>query len=220
MKRKLIIFGITELAQLAHYYFTNDSNYEVVAFTLNHDYIKSDRFLDLPIVPFEEIENVYPPDSFEMYIAIGYTNVSEMRKEKYFEAKAKGFSLASYVSSKSTSWPSLKVGDNTFIMEDNTIMPFCEIGSNILIFVNNILSHHTVFKDHITITSHCAIGGNSIVEEQAFFGLNCTTRSNLTIGKGAIIGAAANVLKNVDPYSVMLGNPAKASGQDSRDIKI
>ncbi|RZJ34868.1 MAG: acetyltransferase [Flavobacterium sp.] len=220
MKKKLVIFGLTELAQLAHYYFTHDSEYEVVAFTLNRDYIRENAFLNLPVVPFEEVENHFPPSEYSMYIAIGYTQISGIRKQKYYEAKDKGYTLASYVSSKSTSWPGLKVGDNTFIMEDNTIMPFCEIGSNILIFVNNILSHHTVFKDHITITSHCAIGGNSICEEQTFFGLNCTTRSNLTIGKGAIIGAAANVLRDVEPYSVMLGNPAKPNGIDSRDIKI
>jgi len=220
MKKKLVIFGITELAQLAHFYFTNDSDYEVVAFTLNSNYIKEDTYLGLPVVPFEEVENHFSPEDYSMYIAIGYTNLSQMRKDKFYEAKGKGYTLASYVSSKSTSWPGLKVGENTFIMEDNTIMPFCEIGSNILIFVNNILSHHTIFKDHITITSHCAIGGNSVVEEQSFFGLNCTTRSNLTIGKGAIIGAAANVLNHVDEYAVMLGNPAKKIDKDSRDIKI
>lgn len=220
MKQKLIIFGITELAQLAHFYFTHDSDFVVAAFTLNREYIKTDNYLGLPVVAFEDIEQHYSPDDYWMYIAVGYTQISERRKAKYFEAKDKGYRLASYVSSKSTTWPGLKVGDNTFIMEDNTIMPFCEIGNNILIFVNNILSHHTIFKNHITITSHCAIGGNSIVEDQVFFGLNCTTRSNLTIGKGAIIGAAANVLKDVEPYSVMLGNPAKPNGLDSREINI
>lgn len=220
MKKKLVIFGITELAQLAHFYYTHDSDYEVVAFVLDGNYIKENVFLGLPVVAFEDVETQYPPNEYAMYIAIGYTNLSELRKIKFYKAKEKGYTLASYVSSKSTTWPGLKVGENTFIMEDNTIMPFCEIGSNILIFVNNILSHHTIFKDHITITSHCAIGGNSVVEEQAFFGLNCTTRSNLNIGKGAIIGAAANVLNHVEAYSVMLGNPAKKIDKDSRDIKI
>ncbi|HEU0135917.1 MAG TPA: acetyltransferase [Flavobacterium sp.] len=220
MKKKLIIFGITELAQLAHFYFTHDSDFEVVAFTLNDQYIQSDSFLGLPVVPFEDIEQRFPPNDFWMYIAIGYTQINERRKTKYFEAKVKGFRLASYVSSKSTSWPDLEVGDNTLIMEDNTIMPFCKIGSNNLVFVNNIFSHHSVFKDHITLTSHCAIGGNSIIENQAFFGMNCTTRSDLTIGEGSIIGSAANVVKNVEPFSVMIGNPAKPNGQDSRDIKI
>lgn len=220
MKTKLVIFGLTELAQLAHFYFTHDSDYEVVGFTLNEKYITADRYLDLPVVPYESLEDFFPPSEYVLYIAIGYTNLSELRKAKFLESKSRGYTMASYVSSKSTTWPGLTVGENTFIMEDNTIMPFCEIGSNILIFVNNILSHHTVFKDHITITSHCAIGGNSVCEEQTFFGLNCTTRSNLTIGKGAIIGAAANVLNHVDEYAVMLGNPAKKIDKDSREIKI
>ncbi len=105
-------------------------------------------------------------------------------------------------------------------MEDNTIMPFCSIGNNVLIWVNSIIAHHMVIKDHVTITSHCAIGGNVTIEEQAFIGLNASVRNNITIGKGAIIGTSANVVKDVEEYSVMIGNPAKASGIDARDIKL
>ena len=118
MKKKLVIFGITELAQLAHFYYTHDSDYEVVAFVLDGNYIKENVFLGLPVVAFEDVEKQYPPNEYAMYTAIGYTNLSELRKIKFYKAKEKGYTLASYVSSKSTTWPGLKVGENTFIMED------------------------------------------------------------------------------------------------------
>ncbi|NDP28797.1 MAG: acetyltransferase [Flavobacterium sp.] len=218
--KKVIIFGKGELAELANFYFTNDSNYEVCAFTLDKEYIDSDSYLSLPVLAFDELEINYPPQEYELFVAIGYSNLNQNRKSKYEQAKSKGYTLASYVSSKSSSWPGLQVGENTFIMEDNTIMPFCKIGNNVLVWVNSILAHHMVVMDHVTITSHCAIGGNVIIEEQVFIGLNASIRNNVTIGKGAIIGASANVVKNVENYAVMMGNPAKHTGANSKDIKL
>jgi hypothetical protein len=56
-KNNLIIFGTGDIAQLAHFYFTNDSNYEVVAFTADRAFIFEDNFENLPLIPFEELEN-------------------------------------------------------------------------------------------------------------------------------------------------------------------
>lgn len=220
MDKQVVIFGTSELSQLAHFYFTHDSTYTVAAFTLDQNYIKTDNFMGLPVVPFDQVEQHYPADQFFMYIAVGYSNLNESRKTKYYQAKEKGYRLATYISSKSTSWLGLEVGDNTFIMENNSIMPFCKIGSNVLICVNNILAHHMVVNDHVTITSHCAIGGYVNIRESAFIGLNATLRDRITIGRSAIVGASANVVKDVNDYAVMLGNPARSTGDDSRNISL
>lgn len=219
-KKDIIIFGIGELAQLASFYFSNDSNYNVCAFTLDSQYVEMDSYLDLPLITFDKIQIAYPPDKYDMFVAIGYSKLNENRKTKYFEAKEKGYKLVSYISSKSTSWKGLDVGENTFIMEDNTIMPYCKIGNNVLIWVNNIIAHHMIIEDHVTITSHCAIGGNVIIREQAFIGLNSSLRNNIVIGKCAVIGTAANVTKDVNEFTTMLGNPAKASSIDSRKVNL
>ncbi len=218
--KKVVIFGKGELAELACFYFTHDSKYQVCGFTVDREYLNEERYLDVPLVPFDAVEQTFPPAEYELFVAIGYTRLNQNRIDKYEQAKAKGYTLASYVSSRSTTWPGLSVGENTFIMEDNTIMPFCKIGNNVLVWVNSILAHHMVVKDHVTITSHCAIGGNVVIEEQAFIGLNAALRNNIVIGRGAIIGTAANVVKDVMDFSVMMGNPAKPTGADARDIKL
>ncbi len=53
--KELIIFGTADIAQLAHFYFSNDSDYKVVAFTVDAEYIKVNEFCGLPVVPFEEV---------------------------------------------------------------------------------------------------------------------------------------------------------------------
>ena len=59
MKKKIIIFGNGEIADLAHQYFTKDSNFEVVGFTADSDIGKEDNFKNLPLVPFEELEKKF-----------------------------------------------------------------------------------------------------------------------------------------------------------------
>jgi len=98
-KEKIIIFGNSDIAQLANYYFETDSNYEVVAFTVDGGYISSDTFEGKPLIPFGVIDKTYPPSQFKMFIALSYTNMNKLRETKYHEAKAKGYTLVSYISS-------------------------------------------------------------------------------------------------------------------------
>jgi len=96
---KIVVLGVGEIADLAHYYFTNDTEHEVVAFTLDKEYIQDSTFKGLPIVDFEDVEKTYPPEDYQMFVAIGYKRVNKAREEKYSQAKGKGYSLESYISS-------------------------------------------------------------------------------------------------------------------------
>lgn len=102
MKQPLVIFGLGDIGQLAHYYFSTDSNYEVVAFTVDAEYITTTKFCGLPVVPFEEVTSTYSPVMHEIFVALGYSKLNQLRKEKYLAAKALGYPLASYVSASAT----------------------------------------------------------------------------------------------------------------------
>lgn len=104
MKKPLVIFGTGDIAQLAHYYFSHDSDYEVVAFTVDAAYVKEPTFLNLPVVPFESVAQSHAPDSHHMFIAVSYAKLNRVRKEKYLAARELGYPLASYVSSTSVAW--------------------------------------------------------------------------------------------------------------------
>lgn len=64
---KVVIFGVLDTAELAHFYLTHDSDHEVVAFTVNQEYLKETEFKGLPIVPFEEVETFYSPSEFKFF---------------------------------------------------------------------------------------------------------------------------------------------------------
>ncbi|MBR9860843.1 acetyltransferase [bacterium] len=216
--KKLIIFGTGELAELSHYYFSHDSDYEVVAFCLDSDFIYDRQFLGLEVIDFEGIEERFSPEDYEMFIAVGYKNMNETRKLKYNAAKAKGYTLASYISSSCKLWPDFNKGENQMIMEGTVIMPFSKLGNNVLVWVDSILSHHSIIEDHVCITSHCAIGGKVIIGSQAFIGLNATIRDGVKVGSKALIGAGASLMKDAKENGVYLGNPAQLTSNKSTDF--
>jgi hypothetical protein len=79
MKHKVVIFGTLDTAELAHYYLTNDSKYEVVAFTVNKEYIEESTFTPrgsrkkYPVVPFEELEKHYPPTEYRFFCSYDWS---------------------------------------------------------------------------------------------------------------------------------------------------
>ncbi|MGB7395154.1 MAG: acetyltransferase [Pricia sp.] len=215
---KLILFGVGQLSSLAHFYFKHDSDHEVVGFTVDKDYLESDTFEGLPVVPFEEVESHFSPEQHQMFIPISFKRMSHARREKYEAAKERGYTLASYVSSKATTWPDLDHGDNCFIFEDNTIQPYVKIGNNCILWSGNHIGHHTVIKDHVFITSHVVISGACTVEDHCFLGVNATVRDETILGEATLVGMGANIIRDTKPYEIHIGQKSKVMPKKSMDL--
>jgi sugar O-acyltransferase (sialic acid O-acetyltransferase NeuD family) len=216
---KVIIFGVGQMAEVAHYYLTDDSPHEVVAFTVDSGYIKEPQHFGLPVVPFEDVERVYPPGDYRMFLPISYRGVNQVRSAKYASARDKGYSLISYVSSKATVWTGLAVGDNCFIFENNVIQPFVEIGNDVILWSGNHIGHHTTIGDHCFVASHAVISGNVTIEPHCFVGVNATIRDGVTIGRASVIGAGALILRSAAPESVFMGAATRPTPMRSSELE-
>lgn len=219
MKKKLIIFGAGDMAELAFEYFSIDSNYEVAAFTVDADYLPSEQFMGKPIVGFESVSTAFPPNEYSLFVALGYSSLNETRKAKYLAAKAMGYELASYVSSNATVLNGGCIGDNAFILEDNTIQPFVEIGCNVVLWSGNHIGHHTRIGDHCFFASHIVVSGRVDVGEACFIGVNATLRDHITVGEKCIIGAGALLLGNADAGGVYVGSATERSKVPSSRLR-
>jgi len=196
---KLVIFGCGDIAQLAHFYFTTDSAHEVVAFTVDRAYLPPDAtFCGLPVVPFEEVEQSYPPDAHAIFVALSYSKVNQVRADKVDEAAQKGYSLASYISSRATVLTQEPIGENAFILEDNTVQPFVKIGRDVTLWSGNHIGHHSEIGDHCFIASHIVVSGGVKVGPRCFIGVNATLRDHITIGEGCVIGMGAMILADCE----------------------
>jgi sugar O-acyltransferase (sialic acid O-acetyltransferase NeuD family) len=205
---RVVLFGAGQVASLVHYYLTHDSQHEVVAFTVDGSHLTEPSLFDLPIVPFDDVEALYPPDDFGMMVAIGFTMVNRLRAEKYAQAKNKGYQLISYVSSTATTWPDLNVGDNCVVMEDTVIQPFARIGNNVTLGPGCCIGHHSVISDHCLLASHVDVSGGATVEPYCFLGANSTIRNGITIASEGVVGAGVAILRNTLEREVYSNPPA------------
>lgn len=205
MKRPLVIFGAGDIAQLAHYYFSHDSEYEVVAFTVDAKYRQADTFCGLPVVEFERIVEAYPPDRHACFVALSYAKLNAVRKEKYLAVKALGYRIASYISSSATILNDGAIGENCFVLEDNTVQPFSTIGNNVTLWSGNHIGHHSTIDDHVFVASHVVVSGGVKIGAQSFVGVNATLRDHVTIGERCVIGAGALILEDAEAEGVYVG---------------
>lgn len=216
----VVIFGTADIATLAHYYFSRDSAHRIVAFTVDRSYRQASTLLDLPVVDFEDVVAQFPPDRFEMFIAVGYTKLNKARADKYAAAKALGYRLVSYVSSRCTLLADAAIGDNCFILEDNTIQPFVVIGSDVTLWSGNHIGHHSVIGDHCFVTSHVVVSGHVDVGPYCFLGVNSTIRNGVRLAPRTLVGAGAAVMGDTEPGGVYLGTRAQKSSRSSDDVNL
>jgi sugar O-acyltransferase (sialic acid O-acetyltransferase NeuD family) len=219
MSRSLVIFGAGDIAELAHHYFSTDTDYTVAAFTVDAAYRSADTFGGLPLVPYEEIGERYPPCDHAFFVALSYTRLNALRREKYQAAKDAGYTIASYVSSRATVLNEGAIGENCFILEDNTIQPFVTIGDNVTLWSGNHIGHHSRIGDHCFVASHVVVSGGCTIGESCFIGVNATLRDHVTIGERCVIGAGALILADAEPEGVYLGTATDRSRVPSSRLR-
>ena len=219
--KKLIIVGDSAFAEIAHEYFDGDSNYEVIAFSVELAYLKRTEMRGLPVVAFEEIETQYDPVEHEVYVATVYTQLNRLRTRLAAAAKSKGYKLASYISSKAFVWRNVELGEHCFIFEDNTVQPFVKIGDNVVLWSGNHIGHHSSIQRNCFISSHVVISGFCNIGENSFIGVNASVANNINIEKDNWIGPGMTIMKNTDPgmlFKAEHSEPTKISA--TRFFKI
>ncbi len=199
--KKLVIVGDSAFAEVAFEYFTYDSDYEVSGFSVESAYLSHETKYDLPVVPFETLEQHFSPEDHEIFVAVTYQKLNRLRVRLYQEAKIKGYKLASYISSQAFVWKNATIGEHVFIFEDNTVQPFVSIGDNVVLWSGNHIGHHSTIKDHCFISSQVVISGFCEIGERCFIGVNSTVSNNVTIGDDNFIGMAAVITKDTEANS-------------------
>ena len=199
---KLVIVGAGPFAEIAYEYFTYDSEYDVVGFSVEAAFLESDSLCGLPVVAFEELETHFPPAEHSVYVASTYTHINRLRTRLAAAAKARGYPLASYVSSRAFVWRNAVLGEHCFVFEDNTVQPFVTIGNDVTLWSGNHIGHDSVIHDHCFLASHIVVSGHCVVGAYSFIGVNATLRNGITLAPESLIGAGALIMKDTVPKGV------------------
>lgn len=219
MKKPIVIFGTGPIAELAKYYFSCDEGRSIAAFTVDGQFVEADTFCGESIVPFEDLRGLFPPETHDLFIALGYTKLNSVRRQKFEEAIALGYTLPSYISPRATILNDYRVGANCFILEDNTVQPFVRIGNNVTLWSGNHIGHHSVIEDHVFIASHSVVSGNCRIGEASFLGVNATLRDSVSIGSRCVIGAGALILSDAEDEGVYMGSATERSRVPSSRLR-
>ena len=220
-KEPIVIFGSSEIARLAKYYFDNDSKYKVVCFTVDDQYVSQETIDGIPIVKFSDLKVKFSPKNYRMHVALSYQKLNKLRQDKYFQAKNAGYELVSYVSSNLLNFSDQIIGDNCFILENQTIQPSVKIGNNVVIWSGNHLGHSSEIGDHTYISSHVVISGNCKIGKRCFLGVNASLKDFCEISNDCFITMGANVTNNMPEGSIAM--PQKTEiylKNDRRNILI
>lgn len=207
-KKQVVVFGTGEISQL--FWEMNDSEdlVSVAAFTVNRQYRDIAAFKSRPVVDFEDVENIYPPDKFDMIMCVGYLNI-RLRKELYYEAKAKGYTLPNCVSRTAYLGKGLEMGENNLVFRDVHLGGGGKMGNNNFISTKTYIGHNFNMGSHCYMAPRCTIGGNSRIDDLCFFGISATVINNIHIARETQLGPASLTLKNTEEYSMYVGNPSK-----------
>lgn len=209
--RKLVIIGDSAFAEIAYEYFTHDSEYEVVCFSVEKEWLKQDALFGLPVVAFEEIENFVPPGDTYFYAALTYGKMNRLRSRLYEAAKGKGYLPASYVSSRAFVWHNVELGEHCFIFEDNTVQPFVRIGNNVVLWSGNHIGHHSLIDDNCFIASQAVISGFCSVGKNSFVGVNATLSNNISVGEDNWVGLGVTLVRDTPANTLYKGVAAEAA---------
>ncbi|MGH8158799.1 MAG: acetyltransferase [Rhodanobacter sp.] len=221
MARPLVLIGAGEFAQIACEYFEHDSDYDVVAFSVERDYLVQRVLAGRPVVDYETLEAHYPPTDVDVYVAIPSSQLNRLRARLYQDAKRRGYRFATYVSTRAFVWRNAELGENSFIFEGNVIQPFVRIGNNCILWSGNHVGHRTVVCDNVFVASHAVISGYCEIGENSFVGVNATFNDRVKVAPDNVIGAGALVTRDTEPGRIYVGSPARAvAGKSSFDVKL
>ena len=174
----------------------------MIGFAADKQFITSPSMLGIPTYDVQELHNFFGQTEVLLFVAVGGGRLNRDRTKFYTKFKEMNYKFASYVSSQAFVWYNVKIGENCFILENNTLQPFVEIGNNVIIWSGNHIGHRTKVYDHCFISSHCVVSGFCEIGESSFLGVNCTIEDEVQIASDNFLGASSLIQKNTDLNSL------------------
>lgn len=203
-EKPLVIFGAGKIAEVVLHYFRHHCRREVAAITVDAAYRQGETWMDLPLVPFEEVEAAFPPDRFDCFVALGYHEMNALRAGKVAEVRAKGYRLVSCLPVDGSFPSNCRVGENCFVMPGAMVHPCVTLGENVFVWSGAIVGHHSVVGDHCWITSGANLAGNVRTGANCFFAINSTVVDGVTVGDRCFLGANALLAKSAEAGGVYI----------------
>lgn len=197
----IIIFGANSFAKLMCSYLTDNSNYNVIGFTVNKKYISETTISGYPVYEFENIENIVKPNKCSFIIAIGYSNMNKIREFAFDQIKLKKYKIINYIHESSIIL-SNDIGEGNIILENVTVGKFSKIGNSNVFWPGTIISHNANIQNFNYFSPNVVLSGNINIANNCMMGSNCTVKNNINIKSFSLIGAGSYISQDTEEHCV------------------
>ena len=206
-RKKCIIFGMTIFTKMLRFYIDTYSDMEVVAYAVDEKYKEVDIWDDLPAVAFEKLRIEYPADQHVLVIGTGYSQMNNLRKQKYEEGKSMGYSIEGFIH-PSVVQHLVKCGEGNIVLEGAILGYKVKLGNCNIIWNGCNISHESEIGDFNYFSPGVTTGGKTLVKNNCFFGMNATIRGARTIENYTLLGAGCYMNDDTEEYGVYV--PARS----------
>lgn len=161
-------------------------------------------FLGLPVLGGTATLGALPHDG--VVIGIGDNRV----RQRFFQSlRRQGENLVTVRHPSTVVAADVTVGDGSVIFGGVVVNTGSNVGADVILNTACSVDHHNIIGDHVHIAPGVHLGGDVSIGEGAFIGIGATVMPQRTVGEWSVVGAGAVVTKNVPPYSVVVGAPAR-----------
>ena len=128
-----VLFGTGKIADVIHFQMTHDGGVDVAACTVDGEFVTADEFRGVPVVPFEDVVERYPPDDFRMFVALGYQDMNDLRTNALARVRELGYEIATFVHPESGMPACTELGENCFVAALAFVKAGTEVPANSLV---------------------------------------------------------------------------------------
>ncbi|ACI93697.1 transferase hexapeptide repeat protein [Afipia carboxidovorans OM5] len=162
----------------------------------------------VPVISLDQFLNL--GDNRRFTIAIADSHARERLANTCLVAGAESFSVtAPTVRDLGNN----KIGEGAILCDFSMLTSNATIGKFVHLNIYSYIAHDCVVGDYVTFAPGVKCNGHVIIEDHAYIGTGVVIRHGspkpIRIGKGAIVGMGAVITKDVEPYTLVVGNPAK-----------
>lgn len=150
------------------------------------------------------IQRIYP--GLSAVVAIGDNHA---RQEVANQLREYGVPLTNAIHPRSFISSTATIGSDVTVAAGACICAHVRIGDNVIINTGSIIEHESIIEDGVHVAPGAKLAGRVLVGREAFVGMGANVIECLKVGQSSVVGAGAVVLRDVEPFSVVAGVPAR-----------